>query len=322
MAVENNNDDEKSSIKSRAENSDSASAESSSADSFRTEYTKELFSDSKNRAGSGERTIPGELSKQSETTKEREHNKREAPVLPSLTLTDDSKDKTQADQSPVQTDQSAEIQNLPAEQNPDRREPQPPPEEPDAMKDPKVDIGFFADDHHTAEGKDAFINALKDLQKQGVNTIAMELFTKETQKWLDQYINPKNKTEEDDARKALKDHLDKVWNPDETNAENAKEMNKKIMEILDKAKELGMRVLALEPDGLDMRPEHRDTEKQKKLSEMRDSTWEHVLRDDKKENPNARYVVFQGGFHLQNQMPGWNSRTLRWPRQGSAERPN
>lgn len=211
-------------------------------------------------------------------------------VLPSLTIISD---EVPAYRSGEQT----ERQQLTAEDNHQTLF------KPNPMEN--QDIGWWGDDHDSVDTKDQFIQEIPNLKAQGVTTIAMELFTREQQPLIDRFLASQDPSESATIREQLLKQLNEMWDPSGGDQARNALLNERIMRILDAAKANGLKVLALEPNGLNMRTGAN--------SDKRDSNWERTLLTDRRQNPNARYVVFQGGNHLNYNLQFFRNVTLRTP---------
>ena len=164
-------------------------------------------------------------------------------------------------------------------------------------------VGFWGDNHDTMAGKDAFINALKngDLARAGVTSVGMETFPASMQGEIDKYFDPK--TSPDDAAKIRADmlnHLKNEW--DEPDA-----VNNKIMDVVDALKAYGMRMVGIEPDGVDSKAADRSKETDK-INGSRDTAWNAIIQNEIKSG--GKMVIFAGAGHFDG-APGTLSDMLK-----------
>lgn len=131
------------------------------------------------------------------------------------------------------------------------------------------EVIFIADSHDSFQDKEAFRDALKNLSKLGVKSVALEMFP--------QGFNIKDK-------KAAKDYLQKYW-------EIRPGLADKYFELLTEAENLGMDVF-----GLDIPIEEYQSQNQKSTLNRRNQLWATLIEGRLKETQ-KKIVVFHGSAH-------------------------
>jgi hypothetical protein len=106
-------------------------------------------------------------------------------------------------------------------------------------------ITFGDDDRGSAGFKDEFIRSLPQLRDAGIDTVAFEDMPIYMQATIDHYFSLRKmlpgSTETQAARKELLDHLESFWNASDL-------VNSRTLEIVDAIADVGMKMLAIEPD--------------------------------------------------------------------------
>ncbi len=142
---------------------------------------------------------------------------------------------------------------------------------------------FFGERHGSGVIKDELIANMEQLH---VSHIGLEMLPTNLQPAIDQFLDPNSSAEQVNAsRQRLYDHFKEYWNPG---------MEEKYMGVIDQAKKLGIRVVALES------PSYYATEGSDEGAHTlgtRNKNWAEVIDRTLSESPGARMAVLAGENH-------------------------
>lgn len=134
---------------------------------------------------------------------------------------------------------------------------------------------IFGERHTEVESRSFLIERLKLMAREGVDTLALEMFNSNAQELLDDYL--KDLVELSEVKVTLKEH----WNYP----------SKSYIELIEKAKSLGLHILAL-----DDRPSVNGLSFSKALK-TRDRHMAKKLIEHFKNRPNSKVVALTGRLH-------------------------
>ena len=143
----------------------------------------------------------------------------------------------------------------------------------------KSKVVFASDNHTSISTKEEIINNLKLFKELGITVVALEMFDEKDQKILDNYF----------ADRATKKDLEKAlygW-------EKGPGIIDEYIKIVDKCKELGIRVIGIDTSGEVYRRNSLGS-----TLEERNNKWVYVTNRALKEDPHAKALVFGGSAHF------------------------
>ncbi|MBX9724910.1 MAG: hypothetical protein K2X81_26125, partial [Candidatus Obscuribacterales bacterium] len=131
-----------------------------------------------------------------------------------------------------------------------------------------------------------FKGAMDSLKKAGVDTVAMECFREDQQKLVNDWLAAKPGTDDEKSLETdMRTYLDKTLN-------SGAEFTDKVMDFMKGAKDGGMKVLCIEPNGGKITYDGDGEDKE------RDGNWNKVTQNYLKENPESKVLILAGSGHF------------------------
>ena len=144
---------------------------------------------------------------------------------------------------------------------------------------------FWGDDHLDENSPERFKQSLENLKKAGVDTVAMEGFREDQQDLVNDWLKAeKGSPKANELESQMRDYLNKAIN-DPMYVD-------KIMQFMQAAKDAGMKVLCIEPNG-GMITNNGDG-----TPMNRDSNWKKTVENYLKDNPDSKVMILAGSGHF------------------------
>lgn len=148
---------------------------------------------------------------------------------------------------------------------------------------------FWGDDHLDESSPLRFKKALPVLKEAGVDTVGVELLRENQQSMVDGYLSAqKGSPEEASAEQRIRERLEHTVNQDQL-------LTNKTMEFIKAAKDAGLKVLCMEPNGGNL---YYGGDPGEGVAAQRDSNWADVIEGYEKHNPDSKVLVIAGSTHF------------------------